>query len=49
MSEMLGVMAGLATVAVWAWWKHKQNKKGHAELMRRMAEMAEGWGANEES
>ena len=36
MAEALSVLAGLATVAVWAWWKDHQNKKAHAELIRRV-------------
>ena len=37
--NVLGAAFGIATVAVWAWWKDQQNKKEHAELMRRMKEM----------
>ena len=39
----LGALAGLAAVAVWAWWKDRQNQEAHAELMRRMNEMREGF------
>jgi hypothetical protein len=43
MNELLGALAGLATVAAWAWWKHRQNQEAHADLMRRMNEMREGF------
>ncbi len=39
----LGALAGLATVAVWAWRKDRQNQETHAELMRRMNEMRESF------
>ncbi len=39
----LGALAGLVMVAVWAWWKDRQNREAHAELMRRMNEMRDGF------